>query len=160
MVTQEISRRTLLKGGGAAVAGLTALQVAGPARAFPGHGADAVLPWLDQPAPNPVPQIAQNLLVWEELDSWITPADDFFVISHYGNPALDGASHRLAIGGLVARPRTLTLADLKAPPPPRRDLHDGVLGEHGPAVPDRRRRQCALGGDAAGSAPRARGDPR
>jgi hypothetical protein len=44
MVTHEISRRALLKGGGAAVAGLTALQVAGPARAFPGHGADEVLP--------------------------------------------------------------------------------------------------------------------
>jgi len=116
MVTQEISRRALLKGGGAAVAGLTALQVAGPARAFPGHGADQVLPWLDQPAPNPVPKIAQNLLVWEELDSWITPADDFFVISHYDNPELDEASHRLDIGGLVARPRTLTLADLKARP--------------------------------------------
>jgi DMSO/TMAO reductase YedYZ molybdopterin-dependent catalytic subunit len=116
MVTDEISRRALLKGGGAAVAGLTTLQVAGPARAFPGHRADEVLPWLDQPAANPVPEIAQNLLVWEELDSWITPADDFFVISHYGNPALDEASHRLGIGGLVARPQTLTLAELKARP--------------------------------------------
>src|SRR3954447_2055229 len=114
MVTQEISRRALLKGGGAAVAGLTALQVAGPAHAFPGHGADEVLPWLDQPPPNPVPEIAKNLLVWEALDSRLTPANNFFVISHYGNPRLDEGSHRLAVGGLVARPRTLTLADLKA----------------------------------------------
>jgi hypothetical protein len=36
---QEISRRTILKGGGA-LAGLTVLRVAGPARAFPGHASD------------------------------------------------------------------------------------------------------------------------
>jgi hypothetical protein len=34
-VNPEVSRRTLLKGGGAALAGLTMLQVAGPAHAFP-----------------------------------------------------------------------------------------------------------------------------
>ena len=34
MRNQELSRRTLFKGGGAAVAGLGALQVAGPAHAF------------------------------------------------------------------------------------------------------------------------------
>ena len=37
-VNREVSRRTLLKGGGAALAGLTGLtvlQVAGPAHAFP-----------------------------------------------------------------------------------------------------------------------------
>ena len=27
-----------------------------------------------------------NLLVWEELDSRITPADEFFAVSHYGRP--------------------------------------------------------------------------
>jgi DMSO/TMAO reductase YedYZ molybdopterin-dependent catalytic subunit len=111
-----MSRRSLLKGGGAAFAGLTVLQVAGPAHAFPGHPGDEVIPWLDQPAENPVPEIAQNLLVWEQLDSWLTPADDFFVISHYGNPALAEADFRLSIGGLVARPQSLVLADLKARP--------------------------------------------
>jgi len=115
VVNQEMSRRALLKGGGAAIAGLGALEVAGPAHAFPGAG-EQVIPWLDQPAPNPVPQIAKNLLVWEQLDSWLTPADNFFVISHYDNPALSASAYRLKIGGLVARPRTLTLADVKARP--------------------------------------------
>jgi hypothetical protein len=55
-----ISRRTMLKGGGTAVAGLTAMQVAGSARAFPGHPGDEVIPWLDQPAANRVPQIANG----------------------------------------------------------------------------------------------------
>ncbi|MDQ5826826.1 MAG: twin-arginine translocation signal domain-containing protein [Chloroflexota bacterium] len=109
-----VSRRTLLKGG-AAVAGLTVLQVAGPAQAFPGHAgeeedsagaadqpdlADAmahgdaeVIPWLDQPAPNPVPANVGNLLVWEELDSWRIPSEDFFFVNHFGQPTgLDAAT--------------------------------------------------------------------
>jgi DMSO/TMAO reductase YedYZ molybdopterin-dependent catalytic subunit len=111
-----MSRRTLLKGGGAAFAGLTTVHVAGPAHAFPGHPGDEVIPWLDQPAENPVPQIVQRQLVWEDLDSWLTPNDEFFIVSHYGNPALDEAGHRLDISGLVARPQSLTLADLRARP--------------------------------------------
>ena len=50
-----MSRRTLLKGGGAAVAGLSVLRVAGPAHAFPGGPGDEVIPWLDQPAAEPGP---------------------------------------------------------------------------------------------------------
>jgi hypothetical protein len=46
VVNQEISRRALLKGGGAAVAGFSALQVAGPAHAFPGGHGEVVIPWL------------------------------------------------------------------------------------------------------------------
>ena len=55
MKNQDVSRRTLLKGGGAALAGLTVLRVAGPAHAF-GHSGEEVIPWLDQPPPNPVPE--------------------------------------------------------------------------------------------------------
>ena len=116
MVKQEMSRRSLLKGGGAAFAGLSVLQVAGPARAFPGHPGDEVIPWLDQPAENPIPNIVPRQLVWEELDSWLTPTEEFFIVSHYGNPAVNPADYRLSIGGLVARPQALTLADLTARP--------------------------------------------
>src|SRR5215217_2264724 len=78
---QDLSRRALLKGGGAALAslsGLSVLQVAGPAHAFPGHSGegddapwdderptprddypghpgDEVIGWTDQPAPFPFP---------------------------------------------------------------------------------------------------------
>jgi DMSO/TMAO reductase YedYZ molybdopterin-dependent catalytic subunit len=113
MEIQDVSRRTLLKGGGAVVAGLSVLRVAGPAQAFPGEpGTEEVIPWLDQPTEPPIP--LPNQLVWEELDSWITPADDFFVVSHYNQPALSATDWRLSIAGLVARPQTLTLADLQA----------------------------------------------
>jgi DMSO/TMAO reductase YedYZ molybdopterin-dependent catalytic subunit len=116
METQDVSRRTLLKGGSAAIAGLTVLRVAGPAHAFPGHSGAEVIPWLDQPPPNPVPDAVFNLLVWEELDSWLTPADDFFVVTHYGIPDLKAEDWRLDISGLVAHPRSLGLAELKARP--------------------------------------------
>ena len=57
MDTHNISRRTILKGGAAALAGLSVLRVAGPARAFPGQPGAVVIPWLDQPADNPVPEV-------------------------------------------------------------------------------------------------------
>jgi DMSO/TMAO reductase YedYZ molybdopterin-dependent catalytic subunit len=110
----EVSRRTLLKGGGAAAAGLTAVRVAGPAHAFPGQPDEEVIPWLDQPAPNPVPDVIVRQLDWEALDSRITPPDQFFVINHYGQPDLNAQDWQLDIGGLVARPQSLTLADLEA----------------------------------------------
>jgi len=111
--TKELSRRTLLKGGGAAVVGLTALQVAGPSEAFPGEpGREEVLPWLDQPTEPPIS--LPNLLVWEELDSFYTPADDFFVVSHYEQPKLDPSTYRLTIDGLVSKPRSWSLDQLKA----------------------------------------------
>jgi DMSO/TMAO reductase YedYZ molybdopterin-dependent catalytic subunit len=115
MTTREISRRTLLKGGGAALAGATVLSVSGPAHAFPGEPGDQVLPWLDQPTASPLPpaNLGQQL-VWEELDSWLTPADAFFVVNHYGTPTISATDWRLGIAGLVAHPESLTLDDLKA----------------------------------------------
>ena len=53
MLNPDVSRRDLLKGG-AAMTGLSVLQVAGPERAF-GQAGGQVIPWLDQPAANPAP---------------------------------------------------------------------------------------------------------
>ena len=46
----------------------------------------------------------------------LTPADEFFIVSHFGTPAVDPATWRLGIGGLVARPLSLSLTDLMARP--------------------------------------------
>ncbi len=117
MELRDISRRTLLKGGSATLAGAAVLRVAGPAHAFPGNkGDEVVIPWLDQPPDPPAGVVLPNQLDWEELDSWLTPADDFFVVSHYPEPELDAATWRLGIDGLVARPQTLSLLDLQAQP--------------------------------------------
>jgi DMSO/TMAO reductase YedYZ molybdopterin-dependent catalytic subunit len=103
-----------LKHGGAAVAGLSVLQVTGPARAFQSQAEAEVVPWLDQPAENPVPEVIVQQLDWEQLDSWLTPPDQFFVIKHFNQPELTEADWSLEISGLVEQPMTLTLADLKA----------------------------------------------
>jgi DMSO/TMAO reductase YedYZ molybdopterin-dependent catalytic subunit len=116
MDPRELSRRALLQGGGAALAGLAAAGLPELALAFPDRPGEEVLPWLDQPAPNPVPQITGQHLRWEALDSWITPADRFFFVQHFGRPSLDPQAWRLEITGLVARPLLLTLGELRARP--------------------------------------------
>jgi DMSO/TMAO reductase YedYZ molybdopterin-dependent catalytic subunit len=114
MTSSPMSRRALMQTGGAAIAGLSVLRLAGPAHAFPGAQNAVVIPWLDQPEPNPVPDVIVQQLHWEDLDSWITPNDQFFVIKHFDLPELKAADYRLEIGGLVDQPMTLTLDDLQA----------------------------------------------
>jgi len=131
------------------LAGLTVLRVAGPAHAFPGHSVEdghddqpdpaqslghsgeEVIPWLDQPPESPFPDNVGNLLKWEALDSWLIPAENFFFVNHYGQP--DGpneATWRDGIEGLVARPMSLALADLKARPRREVEAHHGMHGMH------------------------------
>jgi DMSO/TMAO reductase YedYZ molybdopterin-dependent catalytic subunit len=139
MKQHDASRRSILKGGSAALAGLTVMQVAGPAQAFAGrsrhdppttwddeqgdssqallNSGGEVIPWIDQPPPSPFPANVGNILKWEDLNSWHTPTDDFFFVNHYGQPAgLDEATWRVGIGGLVRRPQSLTLADITSLP--------------------------------------------
>ena len=108
----------MLQGGGAALAGLAVLRLAGPAPAAGAARQEAgtVIPWQDQPAPNPVPDEVGHPLVWEELDSRFTPVDEFFTVKHYQQPAIDPATWTLTIDGLVKSPTVLTLADLMAMP--------------------------------------------
>ena len=114
MTPSAISRRTLVRQGGAALAGLGVLRLVGPARAFQDEPGGEVVPWLDRPEPNPVPEVIVRQLDWEQLDSWLTPPDEFFVVKHFNEPTLSERDWRLEVGGLVARPMTLTLDDLKA----------------------------------------------
>ena len=103
MEQREIARRTVLKAGASAgAAGLTTVAMTGPARAFPGSGGE-VLPWLDQPAPIPPPlqDYVGHQLVWESLDSRITPNAEFFTVRHYNEPQLTAADYRLDVSGLV-----------------------------------------------------------
>ena len=116
MTQSAMSRRTLVRQGGAALAGLSVLRLAGPAHAFQAETGGEVIPWLDQLEPNPVPDVLIQQLDWEQLDSWLTPPDQFFVVKHYNLPDLDETDWGLDIDGLVTRPLTLTLADLKARP--------------------------------------------
>jgi DMSO/TMAO reductase YedYZ molybdopterin-dependent catalytic subunit len=131
MDQQEITRRTLLKSTGAAVTGLALLNSLWLARPSAAQAGDEVIPWLDQPADNPVPERVTNLLNWEALDSWTTPPDQFFSVSHYGRPEIDVDEWQLDITGLVEHPITLTMADLQAWPRQELDFTIECSGNHG-----------------------------
>jgi DMSO/TMAO reductase YedYZ molybdopterin-dependent catalytic subunit len=111
-----MSRRDVLLQGSVALAGLALLQAPRLAHAFASQAGEEVLPWLDLPAPNPIPDVLGNQLQWESLDSWLTPNDQFFTVAHYDKPVIDNAAWRLQIGGLVQQPLTLGLDDLRARP--------------------------------------------
>src|SRR5688572_18307584 len=68
-----------------------------------------VIPFLDV-------QAAGKMLRWAEVKEWLTPNAHVFAVSHYGQPKLDPAAWRLELGGLVKKPRSLTLAELKRRP--------------------------------------------
>ncbi len=79
--------------------------------AFPKIEGEELIPFLDQPT-----QTSSNrvLLDWHEFDSFITPNDEFFNVSHYGKPKVDLENWKLEISGLVENPMTLTIDDIKA----------------------------------------------
>jgi DMSO/TMAO reductase YedYZ molybdopterin-dependent catalytic subunit len=111
-MTQELQRRTVL---GGAIAGAALLQ----RRAFAQSGPNqTVIPWSDQPPPVPPPleNVVKGLTRWEDLDSWITPNDKFFSIAHYDRPVIDEKAWRLDVAGMVTKPLTYTLNDLKSLP--------------------------------------------
>lgn len=112
----DIQRRELLVQGSAALAAIAALYTSRRAYAFPTRASEEVIRWLDQPTENPDPVGIQKQLVWEDLDSWITPNDKFFSISHFNRPTIDEKTWSIEIGGLVKKPLKLTLADIKARP--------------------------------------------
>ncbi len=58
-------------------------------------------------------RVAQDL---RKLTERVTPIEDFFAVAHYGYPEVDASSYRLRFTGLVERPLTLTLDELKARP--------------------------------------------
>ncbi|WP_246680052.1 molybdopterin-dependent oxidoreductase [Mesorhizobium sp. B2-4-1] len=110
-----LPRREFIVQGGAALAALASFQ-SRIASAFPSRAGEEVIKWLDQLPPNPVPEVIKNQLVWEDLDSWVTPNDKFFSIAHFDRPVIDESTWKLEIGGSVKKPTTLTLADIKARP--------------------------------------------
>ena len=111
MDARGMSRRELLLAGSAAVAGAAFLRLDRLVEAVPLEQGEEVIAWLDQPAEVPAParDVIGQQLVWEELDSWITPNDRFFTIKHFGQPTVDSQAWRLDVAGSVTQPLSLTL---------------------------------------------------
>ena len=125
-----LARREFIINGSAALAALAVFQ-SRFAWAFPSRPGETVIAWLDQPAENPVPEIIKTQLVWEDLDSWVTPNDKFFSIAHFDRPVIDANSWKLEVDGLVEKPMALTLADLKARPSQKVTFTVECSGNHG-----------------------------
>ena len=119
-----MTRRDVLKHLGIVSVGLAATPVPGfPAWWFSGQ--DAVIPFTDMPdgfsgirAQGPEQFPGQNLRAQDlrEVESWLTPVEDFFAVGHYGYPEVDAASWALRVRGLVERPASLSLDQLRARP--------------------------------------------
>lgn len=124
-----LPRREFMTNGGAALAALATFQ-ARIAHAFPSRSGETVLRWLDQPPAFDNP-CCDTQLIWEDLDSWITPNDKFFFVSHFDKPVIEEAGWKLEIDGLVTNPVTLTLADLKARPRQETTVTLECSGNHG-----------------------------
>jgi DMSO/TMAO reductase YedYZ molybdopterin-dependent catalytic subunit len=118
-------RRNLLKAaGGLALLGAGGWRAlaAGPATVNLGFG-NGTRELVAYPGKRPLirlttrpPQLETPLPL---LGDAITPNDAFFVRYHYSDAppaALDDRAHRLTVGGAVAKPLTLTLAELKRLP--------------------------------------------
>lgn len=118
-----LTRREMLRQAGMITAGLAVTPVPGWPASWFRPTADPV-PFTDIPAnftgrrPPPEPHPGANLLAQDlrELDDWITPLEDFFVISHYNYPEINPATYRLAVGGLVGSPLSFSLAELRQRP--------------------------------------------
>ena len=108
-MSQQHTRREALKVGSSVAALVAWLSL--PELAFSADEAgEELVPFLDMPRTPP------NRLDWETLEAWLTPQDQAFNVQHYGIPQFDYDSYRLEVGGLVERPKTFTLEQLKALP--------------------------------------------
>ncbi len=127
----RFSRRDALRAG--AGLGMIALASRFPEAvlAFPGQPGDEVVPWLDQPPPTAAPDVVGTQLVWEQLDSWITPNDRFFTVHHYPVPTIAADGWALKIDGLVNKPLSLSLADLRTRPRQEVNFTLECSGNHG-----------------------------
>lgn len=106
-----MDRRDFLRNSGLTLTGLLLSPWA--VYAFPSREGEILIPFLDQP---PEPPAKRGLLDWNELDSFITPNDKFFNVSHYNKPEVDVTTWNLEISGLVENPVKLSIDDIKARP--------------------------------------------
>lgn len=109
------TRRHVLKGG-LALAGLGALGV--PEWTLPALAqGETLVPFTDLPETITLERTPDRRIIdIRMIDGPFTPRDQFFTTQHYGHPAIDLATYRLRISGLVERATSLSLGDLREMP--------------------------------------------
>ena len=110
-MSDPITRRETMRRGLAATSLLALL----PEWAIPALAeGEVVVPFTDLPANfNPTPSPERRTLDIRKIDGPFTPKDQFFTTQHLGHPVLDPATYALKVSGMVDRPRSFSLDELK-----------------------------------------------
>ena len=113
-MSEQITRREALRTTLAA-AGVLALVPAGAVPALAQN--ETLVAFTDLPANfNPTPTPERRTLDVRKIDGPFTPKDQFFTTQHYGHPAIDAATFALKVSGVVERPRSFSLDELRKMP--------------------------------------------
>ncbi len=80
---------------------------------FADDAGETAIPFLDAEKLAPS---KREMLNWNELRDWIIPIKDLYHVSHYGVAQLKEEGYKLAIDGLVEKPMTLSLEQIKSRP--------------------------------------------
>jgi DMSO/TMAO reductase YedYZ molybdopterin-dependent catalytic subunit len=111
-MTTRTTRRDMLRTG-LALAGLGMVGI--PEWVLPALAqGETVVPFLDFPdrvITNPAAD--RRIIDIRTIDGPFTPKDQWFTTQHYGHPAVDVATYKLRISGLVERPLSLSVDDLR-----------------------------------------------
>src|SRR5881392_2230214 len=111
-MSKQHTRREVLKGS----LGLAGLSLFGiPEWALPALAqGETLVPFTDLPANmNLTPAPDRRTLDIRKIDGPFTPKDQFFTTQHYGHPDVDVAAYRLKVTGLVDRPKSFSLDELR-----------------------------------------------
>ena len=74
---------------------------------------EVLVPFTDLPETFPAPTADRRQFDVRKIDGPLTPKDQFFTTQHYGHPEVDPATFRLKVPGLVDRPLSLSLDELR-----------------------------------------------
>lgn len=112
---RETTRREMIKGS-VALAGLGVLGL--PDWAFPALAQEEVMvPFTDLPDTIVLERTPESRIIdIRTIRDRFTPSNQFFTTQHFGHPQVDLATYRLSVSGLVDRPLSLTLDELRAMP--------------------------------------------
>jgi DMSO/TMAO reductase YedYZ molybdopterin-dependent catalytic subunit len=114
-MTKQTTRREILRGS-LAVAGLSVLYAGGiPEWALPALAqSETLVPFTDLPPNiNLTPSADRRIIDIRNIDGPFTPNDQFFTTQHYGHPIVDPATFHLKVSGLVNKPLSLSLDELR-----------------------------------------------
>ncbi len=111
-MSEHITRRDTLRRGLAATSLLAWL----PDWAIPALAqGETLVPFTDLPATfNATPGPERRILDIRKIDGPFTPKDQFFTTQHLGHPVIDPATFALKVSGLVERPKSFSLGELRS----------------------------------------------